>query len=272
MLTNSPKISVLVPVYNAEKFIARTIQSVLDQTFEDFELIILNDGSTDKTEKIIQSFNDKRIVYIKNEKNSGISASRNKLITLARGEYCAILDHDDFCLPERLKKQFDFLNNHPKIDLIGSRFELYCPPFAPLWRRLLVNLGWIWCHPLKPTVKDALKGNVVMHPTIMYRTEAIKKHHIFYNEKFSPAEDYDFIRQVMKAGLKIENIPEILLKYSLYGGNCSLLKKQKMKQVSYLVKQQLAKDFHLKKIPFYPYFLVILEKLRLKIFMRPAHV
>lgn len=272
MLTTSPKVSVLVPVYNAEKFIAKTVQSVLNQTYKNFELILLDDGSTDNTEEIILSFNDKRIIYAKNKKNIGISASRNKLMSLADGAYCAILDHDDYCLPQRLEKQINFLEKHQNISLAGSWFELYCPDFAPLWRRIIVNLGWVWCHPLSPTIDDILKGNVVMHPTIMYRTKDIKAHHISYNEKYSPAEDYDFIRQTIKAGLTIANIPEILLKYSLYGGNCSLVKKQKMKQADKLVKEQLAADFKLKRPPFYPYFLVMMQKLRLKIFMRIFNV
>ena len=111
---NHPCVSVLVPVYNAAPFIAATIQAVLNQSMNDFELILLNDASTDNSEEIINSFNDKRIVYARNEQNLGISATRNKLVSMARGDYIAVLDHDDICLPQRLETQVRFLKENPQ--------------------------------------------------------------------------------------------------------------------------------------------------------------
>ena len=264
MITAAPKISVLVPVYNAEMFICDTINAVLNQTFQNFELILLNDASTDKTAECIAKYQDSRIVYLENKQNLGIAASRNKLIAAARGEYIAVLDHDDICLPERLATQFDFLNAHPEISMAGSWFELFCPPSAPWFKRIIINLGWVWCHPLFPTLREAHKGNVLMHPTIMYRRKDFEQRNIRYSAEMSPAEDYHLVYQALKGGLRLANIPQILLKYRLYGGNCSIKRKAQMKLADRKIKRLIYKDLN---IPFrflYPYWLVVLQKLRLK--------
>lgn len=263
LTTNNPKVSVLVPVYNAERFIADTISAVLKQTYEDFELILLDDNSTDNTAEIIRSFDDKRIIYEKNEKNLGISASRNKLINMAKGEYIAVLDHDDICLPKRLEMQVNFLDKHQDIAMIGSWFKLSCPRSASLWRRLVTNLGWVWCHPLHPGWDDLWKGNVMMHPTIMYRRKVFADLGICYRNEYSPAEDYDLVRQAMEHNLGLANLPQILVKYNLHGDNWSLVKKDAMAIVDHKIKREIAERFGKNRDWFYPYFLVMLEKLRL---------
>ncbi len=266
LTTCSPKVSVLVPVYNAQSFIAETIRQVLTQSFQDFELLLLDDASTDNTAEIIKQFcaNDKRIIYVRNEKNLGISDSRNRLMEMAKGEYSAVLDHDDVCLSERLEKQVNYLDSHNDIDMIGSWFELFCPTDAPLFRCLITNLGWVWCHPLYPTIDDLWQGNVMMHPTIMYRTAKINNLGIRYRQKYSPAEDYDLVRQALLNGLKLYNMPEILLKYRLYGGNHSLQKKQAMQKADFLIKSEVAELLGKKNAEPYPYWKVILQKLRWK--------
>ena len=110
-----PKVSVLMPVYNTRpEHLREAVQSVLSQTFTDFELLILNDGSTVQgLEEVVRSFHDPRIVYAENERNLGISRTRNRLMDMARGEYFAVMDHDDVSLPERLEKQTAFLDAHP---------------------------------------------------------------------------------------------------------------------------------------------------------------
>ena len=271
MLTNSrPKVSILVPVYNAQDFISETINAVLAQTFKDFELILLDDASVDNTANIIKKFmaDDVRIIYHRNEENLGISASRNKLLDLAQGEYSAVLDHDDICLPQRLERQVAYLDKHNDVDMIGSRFELFCPPPAPLWRRLITNLGWVWCHPAYPSVDDLLQGNVMMHPTIMYRTDKLQHAGLRYRQEYSPAEDYDLVRQAMLNGFKLYNMPDILLKYRLYGGNQSLQKKQAMQKSDALIKCELAKLLNKENKLNYPYWRVMLKKLRLKFLIK----
>jgi glycosyltransferase involved in cell wall biosynthesis len=119
---NNPKITVLMPAYNAGKYIGEAISSVLEQSFTDFELLIVNDGSTDDTEKIIRSFNDPRIVLISQE-NKGVSAALNLGLAHARAPYIARFDADDICLPNRLKVQYEFITAYPEYTIIGSAVD-----------------------------------------------------------------------------------------------------------------------------------------------------
>lgn len=265
----SPKVSVLIPVYNAAPYLENTIRSVLSQTLADFELILLDDASTDRSAEIIDSFKDPRIRRCRNQTNMGISPSRNKLMELARGEYLAVLDHDDLCLPDRLAIQSAFMDAHPEISVCGSRFELFANDTRIFClKRLIINAGWVWCHPAFPTLSDALKGNVVMHPTAMFRKADIVKHGLQYNPAYTPAEDYDIIRQALCKGLKIANIPQILVKYNLHGNNFSRLQKQQMQNADRKIKQEIAAALNLQKYKPYPYWRVILSKLRLKYFLK----
>ena len=115
----SPKITVLLTVYNRES-ISKTIESILSQTYQDFELLIIDNASTDKTQSIIKSYSDKRIRLYINEKNMGQTYSLNRGLALARGEYIARIDADDICLPKRLEIQADFLDKNPEFGFCGS--------------------------------------------------------------------------------------------------------------------------------------------------------
>lgn len=119
MSINNPKLTVLMPAYNAGKYIHEAISSVLDQSFTDFELLIINDGSTDDTEKIICSFNDRRIVLLSQE-NKGVAAALNLGLSNARSQYIARFDADDICYPNRLKIQYDFITAYPQYSIVGS--------------------------------------------------------------------------------------------------------------------------------------------------------
>ena len=114
-MTSNPIISVIMPVYNCEKYLKESIDSVLSQTFRDFELIIINDGSDDGSKDIILSYKDERIVYIENEKNLKIIETLNKGIAAARGKYLARMDSDDRCLSHRLERQFEYLESNPAL-------------------------------------------------------------------------------------------------------------------------------------------------------------
>ena len=120
---NVPAVSVILPAYNCEKFIGKAIQSVLQQTFSDLELIIINDGSTDKTEFAILAFDDPRIIYIKNQMNKGLVFTLNRCIELAKGKYIARMDADDICLPERFAKQKTFLDQNENIAVVATTIE-----------------------------------------------------------------------------------------------------------------------------------------------------
>src|SRR5690554_1467307 len=121
---NNPKITVFMAAYNAEAFIAEAISSILNQSFEDFELLVVNDGSIDKTVDVVHSFADPRIRLIHNEKNNGLVYTRNSALDEARGEYIAVLDSDDIAVPERLQLQYDYMIQYPKIALCGGHAAL----------------------------------------------------------------------------------------------------------------------------------------------------
>ncbi|MBI2086874.1 MAG: glycosyltransferase family 2 protein [Candidatus Zambryskibacteria bacterium] len=203
-----PKISVILPVLNGEKYLSEAIRSILDQTLADFELIIINDGSMDKTEEIIKSFKDPRIVYINNSKNLGLAASYNKGIEVARGKYIARMDADDVSLPERFAEQFLFLERKPYIGIVGSSIII----MNESGRRVAVHnrseshLGIKF---------SSLFSTPMYHPTVMGRKEIFKSHH--FNETFSNSEDYElWSRLLFETDVKFANIRKPLLKYRIY--------------------------------------------------------
>ena len=118
-------ISVILPTYNNERTIFNSIKSILNQSYQDFELIIINDCSTDKTKQVIESFDDNRIIYLENNKNIGRSKSRNIAIKKAKGDFIAVMDGDDISVPDRLDKQFKYLLENPKIDLVASNIIFF---------------------------------------------------------------------------------------------------------------------------------------------------
>ena len=118
-------ISVILPTYNNEETIFNSINSILSQSYQDFELIIINDCSTDKTKKVIESFNDNRILYLENDRNIGRSQSRNIAIKKAKGDFIAVMDGDDISVPMRLKIQLKYLMDNPNIDLVASNIIFF---------------------------------------------------------------------------------------------------------------------------------------------------
>jgi glycosyltransferase involved in cell wall biosynthesis len=123
MTSSFSRISVVMTAYNSERYIGPAIESILNQTFHDFEFIIVDDGSSDETDKIVRSYNDKRIVYTKNEKNLGQTKSLNIGIKLSRGKYIARMDADDISHSRRLQTQFDYLEKHNDVSILGSWAE-----------------------------------------------------------------------------------------------------------------------------------------------------
>ncbi len=115
-----PLVSVIMPVYNAEKYIFEAVNSVIEQTYTNWELVLINDGSSDLSINIIKEFKDSRIRLYENRENMGIAYSRNRAIDLSRGKYIAIMDNDDISLPNRLKIQVEYLENHEEIDVLSG--------------------------------------------------------------------------------------------------------------------------------------------------------
>ncbi|MBQ2882222.1 MAG: glycosyltransferase family 2 protein [Alphaproteobacteria bacterium] len=212
------KVSVLMPVYKTnEIYLKEAIESVLGQTFSDFEFLILDDCPTDDRESIVKSYNDKRIKYFKNEKNLGITPSRNKLIDMAKGEYLAVFDHDDICLPERFAKQVEYLDNHPNVGVVGCVIKLMSNG------KLSRN----------PTNSDDIKRSLmsvcaVTHPASMIRKSVLMDNNIRYEEKFSPAEDYALWCRLIPY-TEFHNLEDVLFLYRDHENNTSHNQRDKMR-------------------------------------------
>ena len=201
-----PAISVVMSAYNSEKYIAEAIESILNQTFKDFEFIIINDGSTDKTLEIIKNYSrkDKRIKLIKNTKNLGLIKSLNKGLKAARGKYIARMDADDISLPERFKIQYDYLEKNIEIFLIGSGVI----QIDKKGKEILKSRPITGVKKIKRILR---KRNCIAHPTIMFQNDQ----NIFYREKMLYCEDYDLYLRLLHKKNKLDNIKELLLKYRI---------------------------------------------------------
>ena len=193
-----------MPVYNAEAYLQESIKSILDQTFEDFEFIIVDDQSTDNSKHILQSFKDERIKFISTPKNLGRAGADNYAIQFARGEYIAKMDSDDISLPYRLDKQVSFLDDNPKINILGT------------WSQNFGQSNVLNKYPVDPeTAKCWLLCSIpVTNPSIMMRRTLFDRG-CRYNEHYRQAEDYDFFVRYINL-IKVSNIPESLIKYRVY--------------------------------------------------------
>ncbi len=197
---DKPYLTVLMPVYNAEKFLGEAIESILDQTFTDFEFLIIDDGSTDSTTKIIESYTDSRIRLFKNQENLGISATLNKGIEMASTELIARMDADDISYSSRIQKQYDFLLAHPDCVLLST------------WAREITENK----EPIKIEEWESSHYYYnltfqcgIYHPTVMYKRSAVidvGKYSIPYSE------DYDLWWKLSRK-YKINNLEEVLLDY-----------------------------------------------------------
>lgn len=217
----SPQVSVLMPIYKTpEKYLQEAVESILNQTFTDFELLILDDCPEQPCEDIIKSYKDERIKYIKNPHNIGISAARNALIDMAQGKYLAILDHDDVALPKRLEKQVGFLEMHPEVGVVGTWYERF--PKTKIKKQYVLN---------SQIERDLMQNCSILHPSSMIRKSVLLENDIHYNGAYSPAEDYMLWLSLL-GKTEFANIPEVLQKYRDHGSNTSKTQSEKMKKAA----------------------------------------
>ena len=167
---NKPTVSIIIPTYNREQLIARSIKSVLNQTYQDFEIIIVDDASTDNTEEVISNFNDKRIRYIRHEKNKGAAAARNTGIRAARCDYIAYQDSDDEWLPEKLARQMELLEDaSPQVGVIYTGFWK-----TENHRRTYIPFSWV-SQKNGDIHKELLKGNFIGSPVVLTKKECFRQ-------------------------------------------------------------------------------------------------
>ena len=199
---NTPLVSVVLSTYNDERFIAGAIESVLNQTYQNFEFIIWNDGSTDKTEDIIKSYQDNRIIYFYHE-NTGLGQALRMACQEAKGKYIARFDGDDLCMPNRLEKEVSFMENHPDYVLISSNFITIDDNGNEYGRSYLCT----WDKSLR---KQFRFSSPIIHPASMFRTSVYKQTDGYLNMR--RCQDHFLFAQMIKYG-KVANLKEPLIKY-----------------------------------------------------------
>lgn len=214
-----PKVSVLLPIYNTqEKHLREALESVLNQTFKDFELLIINDSPDNtKLDEIVASYDDPRIRYMRNEVNMGISPTRNKLLDYSRGEYIAVMDHDDICMPTRLEKQVAYLDEHPKVGVLGTQAQSIPSgkiPRTPEYD-IEIKLALMW-------------GCVIIHPSAMIRRKVLLRNAVRYEAHYSPAEDHAMWCRLIPH-TRFHNLQEDLLVYRAHKGNTSHTQQARMR-------------------------------------------
>ena len=229
-----------MPVYNGERYAGEAIESILNQTFKDFEFIIINDGSIDGTGRILERYQkiDNRI-HVYNREHLGLVAALNEGCRLAKGKYVAIMHSDDVSLPLRIEKETQYLDNHQEIGIVGTAIEIvdengkttqsvYLPTSPGLIGWYFVTGGWS-----------------IAHPSVMMRREIIEKTG-FYRSDFFPSEDTDLFARASFL-TRIANIPEILLRYRSWDGgissnNCGLIRERLKRITHYVITRLTGKE------------------------------
>ena len=225
-----PRVSVILSVYNAEKHLKQAIESILYQTFSDFEFFIVNDASTDSTASIISSFKDSRIIRIDNTKNSGVAVSANRCFDAAKGEYIARMDADDISMPKRFERQVMYMDNHTDVGICGSWIKTFG-----------TKKNYIHRYPAEhEEIKFMMfKDNPFAQPAIMLRKSMFDKYSLRYKQECFPSEDYELWERGISF-FKGANIPEVLLHYRMHTQNASSTKPEKqMKEADEVRVRQL---------------------------------
>jgi glycosyltransferase involved in cell wall biosynthesis len=234
-MNTTPEISVLIPLYNSEKYLRETIDSVLNQTFGNFELLLMDDDSTDKTSEIVSSYMDDRIRYVKCKHN--YVETFNYGLSIARGKYIALLDHDDIMMSRRLQIQYDYMEANPDVAACSALM------------RTFGSVSHVWSPPLK--YEQIILSFIglsyfINNPTGFIRRNIIDNHNIRYKQGFAFAADTKFWTDLVKIG-KVVNLPEALVWYRRYDNQTSLITKTESHKVLHILYQEFI-DFLLSKL------------------------
>ena len=236
MKTN-PILTVLMPVYNAEKFLDESINSILIQTYSDFEFIILDDGSTDNSLKIIKAYakKDKRIKVLTNKNNQKQAKCRNSLLKNSKTEFIAWMDADDISSPHWLQTQMDFLKQNPKIDVVSCHWDFFGD------REFILK---------RPFLDSQIKSAFLLDCTFgtggsMIKMKKIKANKMFFNEQLESAEDYNYWVKNLSV-LSFAAVDKTLYRYRIHNAQESETNKEKQKQIHLLIVQKHLLKFGIK--------------------------
>lgn len=224
---NAPAASIVMPVYNAEPFLADTIASVLRQTVRDFELIIVDDGSSDASARVAQGIHDPRIRLIRHEKNQGVAAATNTGYAAARGDCIVPMDHDDLAMPTRLERQLSFLAKHPELDGCGAG-HITLSPSARL-DAIRARAKSLSGHAISPgqVACEALWGGILFNPTLCFRAKTLRKADHWWDIRLSAGADDEFYGRLIAAGASFCVLPDVVLRYRRHAGNLSRRSKER---------------------------------------------
>lgn len=232
-----PLVSIIIPTYNVENYIEIAIESALNQTYSNIEIIIIDDKSTDNTLNIIKKkyLNHPKIQIVEKDRNLGPSNSRNIGIEVSKGKYIALLDSDDYYRKDKIEKQVSFMEKNEDITLSSTYLQCF---------NLQNN---IIKFPLKfSEIKDVqLIGCPIAHPALIVKSSFLKEKKIYYDEKLRYAEDYDFVTRIIEKGAKLETLPQTLYYYRISGNQASFIIKDKKLNIN---KEQweISKKIHYK--------------------------
>lgn len=208
----APTVSILMPVYRTATYLREAMDSMLAQTFTDFELIVLDDCSPDNAEEILDTYTDPRIVRYRGEHNVGLANVLNIGSGMARGKYIARMDSDDISLPTRLQVQVDYMEQHPDIDLCSTAMQLF-GECSDTWVRN--------ADPERVKV-EALFYSPILHASSVWRRERFDERGLRFRQEMVPAEDYDLWTRAMLDGLRLVNLPEVLYRYRTRPGQTTI--------------------------------------------------
>ena len=223
-------ISIIMPVYNEDKYLHAAIDSILSQTFDNFEFIIIDDASTDNSLQIIKSYTDKRIILICNEYNVGNYPSRNKGLEIAVGKYICVMDADDVAYPQRLELQYQYLEACSDLWILGTGLDFSIP-----------GMKWTLPSSHEQLMIGLLQDNVSLHSSLMIRTDVMRKYG-GYDEKYVYSSDYDLMSRFSLAG-KVENLPEVLMMYRWHASQISQLHQDEQKAFAYDIRRKYQIEF-----------------------------
>jgi glycosyltransferase involved in cell wall biosynthesis len=218
-----------MPVYKTEPFLREAIDSMLSQTFTDFELIVLNDCSPDNAEEILDDYKDSRIVRYLGEKNAGLANVLNVGMQMARGKYIARMDSDDISAPNRLEVQVNYLEQHPDVDLCSCGMNLFGA----------MDDQWIRESDIETVRINALFFSPVLHASSIWRRDAFDRLGLRFRQEMVPAEDYDLWCRALSGGLHLMNIPECMYQYRIHPNQATVNTEKRLQ------KEQIAREGYL---------------------------
>jgi glycosyltransferase involved in cell wall biosynthesis len=200
------KVSTIIPIYNAETHLADAIESILNQGYQDLEVILVNDASTDHSEAIAEKYISDRVRLINNPHNRGVALSLNSALQVCSGEYIARMDADDIAMPDRIKNQVAFMDANPALVVSGS-WARHIGKYEGVLERKPVGTSCV--------AAFMMLDNPIMHPTAMLRKRVLEKHNLKYDATFERCEDFDLWERLSHVG-GIDNIPKPLLHFRVH--------------------------------------------------------